>query len=187
MKMAHGKTGTSMLRVFACALLAAALLGVFGLAGCSGGDQAKSSEGESPAQETSGPEDASEPAATVPQPNTSADAPYTVEAGETEAAKSFILENGTGQAVFGIAVRPAVSQGGSDEYVDCIFTVGDRLVPETRCLVRFDGADEGDGALFDLFITYPDGSGSELLDLPLAGLDAPLRVELSADGSAYVA
>lgn len=172
------------LKSLACVLVCAVLIGAFGLAGCSGGGQTKPSGGEAPAQENAS---AASTSAAASVPNTSADAPYTVEAGEMDASDSFVLENGTGQPVFGIAVRSAASQGGSDDYSDCIFTVGDRLVPEARCLVRFDGAGADDGALFDLLITYPDGSRSELVDLPLASLDASLRVELDGDGNARVA
>ena len=171
--MAKAK-GTHRVLTIGVAFLAACLLGVACLVGCS---QDNGQKQEEPPAESSAPAESS---IAVPVPDTSQDAPYTVEAGDEAATASFILQNDAEmQPVFGIAVRPAANGDPSAEYTECPFTVGDRLVPGMRCLVRYDG--EAD--LYDVRVTYADGSEDEIAGIALGSLGDPLHVGVSEDGS----
>lgn len=162
------------------AFLMIATLGIAGLVGCSQGGGDAQKDGAQQVEGTSAPAET----AAVPMPDVSEDAAYTVEAGDAAANSSFILENGAEmQPVFAIELRPSANGDGSAEYDSYPFTVGDRLVPQMRCLVHYNA--EGD--LYDLRVTYADGTEGELLGIALASLEGPLRVELSEDGSVYIA
>ena len=168
--MIKAMSGARGLKIAAAGALLAGLLGMAMLAGCSNQGGGAQAPDESSAQTSA----AAQPAAAPSMPDVSADAEYTVEAGDPAAKGSFIVENGTdSQAIFGIAVRPAASANPESAYVSCPFTVGDRLVPQMRCLVHYDAAD----GLSDVKITFSDGSEVEVLDVDLAALDAPLRIE----------
>ena len=173
------------MKVLAAVLVA--VLGAAALAGCTSssnnapGDDAGSSAAQAGEMQAGG---SSAPvSATAGAGASSADAPYTVEAGDTAAANAFILENGSSNPVFGIEIKPAASEDEAASYEGYPFTVGDRLGPDMRCLVHFDAA----GDRYDLLLRYADGTECELLDLELTKLESPLRVELSADGEAFVA
>ena len=161
----------------AAVALAVALAMLVGLIGCAGGDSQGSAQDGSPAQGKT--EAATDTSATVPKPDTSANAAYTVEAGDEGASASFILQNDAEmQPVFGIEVRPS-SDDPEAAYTECPFTVGDRLVPGMRCLVRYDAA----GDLYDVRVTYADGSEGVFSGIALADLSNPLHVGLAEDGS----
>ena len=177
--MAKMKLGFRAMGIGAVVLLTAATLGIVGLAGCSQGGGGAQKEGAQQVEGSSVPTEAA-----VPMPDVSEDAAYTVEAGDAAASASFILENGAKmQPVFAIELRPSASGGEPAEYESYPFTVGDRLVPEMRCLVHYDAK----GDLYDVRVTYADGTEGELLGVALASLGGPLRVELSEDGSVYIA
>lgn len=161
----------------AAVTLVVALAMLVGLIGCTGGDSQGPVQDSSPAQGKT--EATADTSAAAPKPDTSADAPYTVEAGDEGASASFILQNDAEmQPVFGIEVRPA-SDDPEAAYTECPFTVGDRLVPGMRCLVRYDAA----GDLYDVRVRYADGSEGELSGVALADLSDPLHVGLAEDGS----
>ena len=170
-----------MMKVRMAAALAAASMALALFAGCAGqggagGEEAPEAE-EAPAAtvESESAEGAADGAAEAPEmPDVSEDAAYTVEAGDPDATGSFILENGSSSMpVFGIAVRPAASGDPESAYTECPFTVGDRLVPQMRCLVRYEPA----GQYYDVLVTYSDGTECEFTDVDLAALESPLRVE----------